>query len=233
MGWKQLEFKDRWSLVTGGLQAMATVGVFVVTLIGIWKVAPIITYQIQQQESKVAATQSKLKPEAVTDPFVIDALTWWTDVLQSYQRIVELTGASGRVGRKVSFEILIGGGSAIAPGMKPDLLVLTAVGPAGKKEVVSVPVNKNAMSPSQYLRFKINHGAFAKLPKDERRKVEMAVEHHINHHMLPKVPPINVRSDMSLEELREEVALNQHDREEALRRIMGLEEVLSSAKRLQ
>ncbi len=231
MGWKQLEFKDRWSLVTGGLQAAGTVGMFVVALVGIWKVAPIITYQVQQQESKIAQGSPGLKLGSVTDPFVIDALGWWTDQVQSYQRIVYLTSASGRAGRTVSFEIVAGGGTAIAPDMKPDLLVVTATGPAGKREVVTVPVNKNAMSPSQYLRFKINEGVFAKLPKDERRKIETAVERYINRDMVPKVPPVNVRQGMSLEQLQAEVALNQHHREEALRHIMGVEEVLSAVRR--
>lgn len=231
MGWKQLEFKDRWSLVTGGLQAAATAGMFVVTLIGVWKVAPIITYQIQQQEFEVAQAQPGLMLEAVSDPFVIDALAWWTGQVQSHRRIVELTGAPGRAGGKVSFEIRAGGGTAIAPGMKPDLLVVTAAGPGGKKEVVTVPVNKNAMSPSQYVRFKLNHGAFATLPKDERRKVEIAIERYINRGMVPKVPPLYVRPDMSLEQLQTEIAMNQHHREEALRHIAGLQEVLSSATR--
>lgn len=233
MGWKQLEFKDRWSLVAGGLQAAATLGMFVVTLIGIWKVAPIITYQVQQQESKVAQAQPGLMLEAVSEPFVVDALVWWTGHVESYRRIVELTGAPGRTGGKVSFEIQADRGTAIAPGMKPDLLVVTAAGPGGKKEVVTVPVNKNAMSPSQYVRFKLNHGAFAKLPKSERQKVEIAIERYINRGMVPKVPPLYVRPDMSLEQLQTEIAMNQHHREEALRHIAGLQEVLSSTMRSQ
>ena len=33
MGWKELDTKDRWSLVTSGIQAAATVGMFIVTLV--------------------------------------------------------------------------------------------------------------------------------------------------------------------------------------------------------
>jgi hypothetical protein len=42
--WRALDRKDRWSLITGSLQAAATIGMFLVALVGIWKVTPIITY---------------------------------------------------------------------------------------------------------------------------------------------------------------------------------------------
>ncbi len=227
MGWKQLEFKERLSMMTAGLQAVSTFGMLVVALIGIWKVAPIITYQLQQQETEIAQTDLLADPD--TDPLVVDALAWWTEQLRDYRQVVELTGESGQDGREVSFEILTGGGTAIARGVRPDLLVVTAIGPEGQ-EVVSVPVNESAMSPSQYVRFRVNQGAFANLPADERRKVETAVERYINRVMVPKVPPILLRSDMSLEELRSEVGANRHHREEALRHIRGLQEVLAAAK---
>ncbi|UCH46499.1 MAG: hypothetical protein JSU95_10230 [Betaproteobacteria bacterium] len=231
MGWKQLEFKDRWSLLTSGLQALATLGTFIVALIGVWKVAPIITYQVQQQESEAVARQTQFAGEAVEHPFVKDALVWWTKQVENYGQIVELTHSAVHKGSKVSFEVRRRGGTAIAPGLKPDLLVVTAISSAGKKEVVSVPVNQDAMSPSQYVRFKVNQGAFADLPKAERRRLEVAVERYINRDMVPKVPPVIVRPDMSLTQLHEEVAMNQHHREEALRHIVGLDEVLASATR--
>lgn len=233
MGWKQLEFRDRWSLVTSGVQALATLGTFIVALIGVWKVAPIITYQVQQQESEVVARQTHFAGEAVQDPFVREALAWWAEQVENYERIVELTHSAVHRGSNVSFEILPRGGTAIAPGLKPDLLMVTEISPAGKKNVVSAPVNENAMSPSQYVRFKLNQGAFAELSEAERRRVEVAVERYINRDMVPKVPPLIVRSNMSIDQLHEEVALNQHHREEALRHIVGLEEVLSSARRSQ
>ena len=149
MGWSQLEYKDRWSLVMSATQAAATVGMFVVTLVGIWKVAPIITYQVEQQQTAVARAEPKLIVEPVTDPFVVAALAWWVDQVQKHQRIVELTDAAGQNGRKVSYEIVAGGGEEIASGIRPDLLVVTSTA-NGKKEVVSVPVNENAMLPSQY-----------------------------------------------------------------------------------
>jgi hypothetical protein len=119
---------------------------------------------------------------------------------------------------------------AIAPGVKADLLVVTAISPDGEKEVVSVPVNEDAMLPSQYLRFKLNAGVFADLSGSECERAEVAVEHYINRDMVPKVPPLVVRPDMSLSQLHEEVALNQHHREEALRNISGLDEVLCAAR---
>ena len=230
MGWNELEFKDRWSLVTSGLQAMATLGTFLVALIGVWKVAPIITYQVQQQEERFVATQAGMTEEVLEEPLVRDAFVWWSEKIDSYQRIIELTHSSAHRGSKVSFEIRTDGGTAIAPGVKPDLLVITAISRDGKREVVSVPVNEDAMSPSQYLRFKLNAGVFAELPSSECERAEVAVERYINRDMVPKVPPLIVRPDMSLMQLHEEVALNQHHREEALRNIVGLDEVLCAAR---
>lgn len=227
MDWKQLDLKDRISLMTAGLQALATFGMFVVALIGIWKVTPIITYQVQQQQSELAAMA--VQPE--TNPLVADALAWWTEQIAGYGRVMELTSESEQQERQVSFEIVSGAGAPIARGVRPDLLVVTAVDSAGNEETVSVPVNENSMSPSQYLRLKVNQGAYAELPKEERRRVEIAIERYINRDMVPRVPPIIVRANMSLEELRYEVAMNAHHREEALRHIKGLEEVVVAARR--
>ncbi len=229
MDWKQIELKDRISLMTAGLQALATFGMFVVALVGIWKVTPIITYQVQQQESELS--QITVEPE--TNPLVADALEWWSSQLAGYRRVIELTSESGRQGRDVSFDIVSSGGMAIARGVRPDLLVVTAVDSGGEEETVSVPVNENAVSPSQYLRLKMNQGAYADLPKEERRRVEIAIERYIVRDMVPKVPPINVRTDMSLEEVHHEVAMNEHHRKEALRHIKGLEEVVVAARRSQ
>jgi hypothetical protein len=195
-----------------------------VAVVGFWQVTPIIAYQVQQQESEL----TRMVAEADTDPFVADALTWWNDQLRGYRQVAALTR-----GRDVSFEVLTGAGVALAPGVHPDLLRVTAVDSAGKREVIAVPVNEKAMSPSQYVRFRVNQGAFADLPDDERRRLEMAVEQYIKRVMVPVVPPIVVRSDMSVEELQLEVAMNEHHREEALRHLKGLEEVLATARRPQ
>lgn len=229
MGWKQLEFKERFSLATAGIQALATLGMFIVAVVGFWQVTPIIAYQVQQQESEL----TRMVAEADTDPFVADALTWWNDQLRGYRQVAVLTRESGQQGGEVSFEVLTGAGIALAPGVHPDLLRVTAVDSAGKREVVAVPVNEKAMSPSQYVRFRVNQGAFADRPDDERRRLEMAVEQYINRVMVPVVPPIVVRSDMSVKELQLEVTMNEHHREEALRHLKGLEEVLATARRPQ
>ena len=226
MGWKELEFKERWSAVTSGIQALATLGTFVVALVGIWQVSPIITYQVQQQESKLSDPLSALH----ADPLVLDAFAWWAEQLRGYRRIIELMRDPEAHGRKVSYEIKKSAGTAIAPGLRPDLLVVTAIGPKGR-EVASIPVNEHAMSPSQYVRFRVNKGAFDNLSTDDRREFAIAVERYLNRVMVPVVPTVNLRPDMSLEEVRSEVVMNQHHREEALRHIKGLQEVLTSARR--
>jgi hypothetical protein len=227
MGWKDLEYRERMSLVTSSLQASATFGMFLVALIGIWKVTPIITYQVQQQESEVA----QIAVEPHTDPLVVDALGWWSGHMRDYRRLVEILGEAEEKGLDASFDILQAAGSEIVPGVRPDLLVVSAVDSKGEQEVISVPVNENAMAPSQYIRYRVNQGAFASLPDAQRRSVEIAVERYINRVMVPVVPPLIVRADMSLEELRFEISMTRHHREEALRHIKGLEEIVTAAMR--
>lgn len=52
MGWSDIKTSERWSLIATTVQASATVGMLVVAVIGISKVAPIITYQTYQIEQK-------------------------------------------------------------------------------------------------------------------------------------------------------------------------------------
>ena len=69
MGWKEISLKDRWIMVAATLQALAAVGTFLVALVGIWKVAPIITYQVQQvarQEEKAKLSTEMVDNHAVT-----------------------------------------------------------------------------------------------------------------------------------------------------------------------
>jgi hypothetical protein len=225
MGWKDLDFRERVSVMTSGVQAAATFGMFLVALIGIWKVTPIITYQVEQQQSAL----SQIAVEPNTHPLVLDALSWWSGHMQNYDRMVEILGEAEAGGTNVSFEILAGAGAEIAPGLRPDLLVVRAVDTSGKPEEISAPVNRNAIAPSQYIRLKVNQGAFASVPETQRNNVEIAVERYINRVMVPVVPPLIVRADMSLEELRFEIAVTRHHREEALRHIKGLEEVVIAA----
>jgi hypothetical protein len=225
MGWKDLDFRERTSLMTSAIQAAATFGMFLVAVIGIWKVTPIITYQVEQQETALA----QIAPEPHTDPLVVDALSWWSGHMRNCDRLVEILGDAEDGGLDVSFEIRAGAGAEIVPGVRPDLLAVTAIDKAGEQEMISVPVNKNAMVPSQYIRYKVNQGAFASLPTAQRKDVENAVERYINRVMVPVVPPLIVRDDMSLQELRFEIAVTEHHRDEALRHIKGLEEVVTAA----
>lgn len=226
--WRALDRKDRWNLITGSLQAAATIGMFLVALIGIWKVTPIITYQVQQQE--VQAERAKVQPltGSQTDVFVADALNWWIGQVQSFKRIIEVTGAGAPKDSRVAFKLVKSGGTSIAPGVAPDLLVVTVTDRQGKAESITVPVNEHAMSPSQYLQCRINQGAFAGLGAGKREEAEVAVERYINRHMLPKVPPARVKADATLKQVHAEVQLHQHRREEALEHLRGLKGVLDA-----
>lgn len=227
MGWKDLDFRERVSVTTSGIQAAATFGMFLVALIGIWKVTPIITYQVERQESALA----QIAVEPHTHPLILDALSWWGGHLRNYDRLVEVLGEAEDGKADVSFEILAEAGPEIVPDLRPDLLVVSATGSGGQQERISVPVNNNAMPPSQYIRFRVNQGAFASLPETQRKNVETAVERYINRVMVPVVPPLIVRADMSLQQLQFEISVTRHHREEALRHIKGLQEVVTAAMR--
>ena len=87
MGWREIDFKDRWVMISMSLQAAAAIGTFLVALIGIWKVTPIITYQVQRQEQEAAepAVQEELKDDATirSSRIVEDADNWWSVQVRS------------------------------------------------------------------------------------------------------------------------------------------------------
>ncbi len=228
MPWKELPTKDRSILIAAWLQASATIGMFVVALIGIWQVTPIITYQIQQQ-AEAQRTASKPTENTVTGRFVADAFNWWRAQSASYRRIVELTSTASAQSTTVSYQVIVGGGTEVVAGMRPDLLVVTATTAAGDKEMVSVPVNENAMSPSQYLQCKVNQGYFTEFAPLQRQRVETAVSRYLHEYMLPKAPPAFVRAGMSIRQLHDEVSLHQDEREKALEHIQALGNVLAKA----
>ncbi|MGE5339757.1 MAG: hypothetical protein ACM3PU_18180 [Gemmatimonadota bacterium] len=204
---------------------------FVVALIGIWRVAPIITYQIQQQEQQAQSRQAASRPvsDDLGGRFIADAFGWWSAQVASYRRILELTAAPGSRATKVSYQLVSSGGTEVVPGLRPDLLIVTSVGPAGDKEAVSVPVNENAMSPSQYLQCRVNQGFFAALAPEQRQQVEIAIARYLHEYMLPKAPPAFVRAGMSLRQLHDEVSLHQDEREKALEHIRALGGVIDKA----
>lgn len=239
--WKNMEYKDRWLLICSALQATAALGTFLVAIVGLLSVAPIITYNIEQQEravqrDKISAPETlpapqtgKAEPSEVAQRFVTDVLAWWTPQVEGYQRILELTDASVKGQGKTSFEIVPSTDVANIPGGTVDLLVLTVANPAGKTETVQVPVNANAMPPSQYIQCKINQGAFAALDPDARLRVEQAIGRYLHAYMLPKVTPAYVQSDMSLEQLRAAISYHQDHRREALRHIRALGGIIDAA----
>jgi len=228
MPWKDLPLKDRSMVVAAWLQASATIGMFVIALVGIWQVTPIITYQIEQQ---VQARRTAVAPAATTATgrFVAEAFSWWSAQVTSYRRIVELTAVPVPQGVKVSYQLVSGGGQELVAGMRPDLLVVTATTATGAKEILSVPVNENAMTPSQYLQCKVNQGYFADLEPVQRQRVEIALARYLREYMLPKAPVAFVRPGMSLRQLHTEVSLHQDQRELALQHIQALGSVLDKA----
>lgn len=218
-------------LVTAGLQAAATIGTFLVALVGIWQVTPIIAYQVQQQEARTTRAVGGVTGESISDRFAADAVNWWSEQVASYERILELTGGGAGRDRTVTFEVMPAGGSSIAAGMTPDLLVVSVMDRAGTTESVKVPVNANAMPPSQYLQLRINQGVFAGLEPAARTQVEVATQRYLQRYMVPGVPPPHVRADMSLRQLHDEIALHQGRRAEEMRHLLGLKDMLDAALR--
>lgn len=231
--WTELNTKDRWLLVTAGLQAAATIGTFLVAVVGIWKVAPIITYQVQQQEARRTEQPAAAVSAAgsATDRFAADAVSWWGTQVANLQRIIDLTGPAAPGGSKVRFEVIAGGAPGIAPGAAPDLLVVTSTSRGGTSETVQVPVNEHAMPPSQYLQYRINQGVFGALDAATRSKVEIAVQSYIHRQMVPHVAPPHIRPTMSVRQLHEELALDQSQRQEALQHLLGLKALLDTVVR--
>ena len=239
--WKNMEYKERWLLVCSALQATAAVGTFLAAVVGLWSVAPIITYHIEQQEKStqrekaseseglLAPRTTAAEPSAVAQRFVADVLAWWTPQVDGYQRIMDLTATPTKDAVKVGFKIVQSTDVANIPGGTVDLLVVTATDPAGRAETVQVPVNANAMPPSQYIQCKINQGAFAALDPESRRRVEQAIGRYLHAYMLPKVTPAYVRSDMSVEQLRTAISYHQDQRLEASRHIRALAGIIDAA----
>lgn len=231
--WKDLELKERWGLIAATVQAVATFGAFLVALVGVWKVAPIITYQVQQQQEAEALEQQAVASipasHEVAEAFSADAALWWSGQVRSYQRVLDLIDAKAKRNLKVGFEVRESAGPQDVPGVVPDMLIVTATELDGKKDWVRVSVNEKAVSPTQYIQCKINQGAFAGLAPAKRRAAEAAVERYLHNVMLPKVAPPHVRPDMSLQELYQEISNHQPRRLDARRQIQALKGVIDSA----
>ena len=231
MGWKELDYRDRWGLVVSTIQALATLGAFAVALISIWRVAPIITYQVEKQRAEqIPLALGETSGSDLARHFANDALEWWSPRVVAYGRIVEL--ASGEAGRawELSFDLQKGVPVGEGP-LTVDVLTVHAHHPRREDETIRVEVNEHAMQPGHYIQRQINGGFFDGLDRSQRRQVEVAVEHYSRNHILPRIPPPHIRADMSIEELAAEIALHQDDRETAARQIPGLVEVIEEASR--
>ena len=121
MPWTDLGTKDRWLLVTAALQAMATIGTFLVAVVGFWKVTPIITYQVQQQQQQEARAEqaaSGAAPASVTERFSAEVVGWWSAEVTSLQRILDLPRGTAAGDRNVRYERRAAGGSLSFHGLR-------------------------------------------------------------------------------------------------------------------
>lgn len=236
MFWRKIATKERAFFVVAAIQAAAALGTFIVALIGVWNVAPIISYQIekQQKEEDIEVLTEPTSPALQThgktgDYFVDDVLSWWAGQVQSYQRIMSLISQRQERGLKIKYSIIKSTDVSGIPDTTVDLLVVTASSASGKKEVIKVPVNENAMPPSQYIQCKVNQGAFAELDAAPRQNVENAIGRYIHENMLPRVAPPYIRSGMSMQEIYTEIANQQSQREKALQQMRVLRGVIATA----
>lgn len=229
MGWQDLEFKERWSMVVGAVHAFASVGMVIVAIVGFSSVTPIIRHEVQQRahEEALAEFEAFASRNSFAGTFVGEVLFWWTDQVRAYQRILELTA---RVDPEVnvSFEVVESTPFPGVPGHVSDSLVVTAIDADGHTEKVEVPVNDDAMPPSQYIQYKINQGALAALEASKRRKVENGIIRYMRSSMLRKPSPARVHAGMSLQEVRAEVSRGQPARLDATPHIVALKGVIDS-----
>jgi hypothetical protein len=232
LGWKDLDFSERWSLLVSTIQALATVGAFLVAAIGIWRVTPIITYQIERQKSEALPEVGAAAPEsALSSQFVNEVVGWWVPRVRAYARTVELIRTREQQGAQLSYELVLAPKAGPGELPQPDLLVVRAVRGARAPEVVTVPVNEQALRLGHFIQREVNRGAFAALEPETRQRVEHAVESYVRAHILPRTPPPHLRSGMTLDEIADEIAHHQDDRVNAARQIEGLREIIEGASR--
>jgi hypothetical protein len=220
-------FCERMKFVVSAVQATATLGMFLVAMIGIWKVTPIITYQAAQiEEEKEAAVEAgRLTPEqALADAFANDLLAWWSERVLCYERALELIQQANGTGMNVSCTVVAS--KAIN---KPDYLVVKTRDASGVRDEVRAPVNSNALPPSRYIQRKLNAGAFSALSPEMRERVENAIARYMQERMLPELPPVYVNAGMSPEEIYRLISYDQGRREAALEHIRALREVINEA----
>jgi hypothetical protein len=207
-------------------------GTFIAAVVGVWSVTPIITYRIQQQErlrqmEERAITLPDTSP--VTARFVQDVHSWWGERVQIYARALEALGAREELGLDIAVDIVESPQLAGVEESVSDVLVLTATGRDGKAQVIEVPVNDKAMPLTQYIQYRINHGAFSDLAPAHRQKVETAISQYMRFYMVPKVPPPYVGTNMTLDEIEREISASQQLRVDATKHVQALNAVIEVA----
>ena len=227
--WKTLGLQQRWTLIVLTVQATAALGTLIAAIVGVWSVSPIISYRIQQQErlretGERAITLPDTHP--VTARFVQEVYSWWEEQVGDYGRALDVIRAREELGLDVAYELMESPQLAGVAESVADILVLTATGPDGKAQVVEVPVNENAMPLTQYIQYKINHGAFSELDLAKRQKVEAAVSQYMRFYMVPRVPPPYIGTKMSLDEIEREIRASQRQRVDAAKHILALNAVI-------
>lgn len=230
--WRNLGLQQRWTLIVLTIQATAAAGTFVAALVGLYSVSPIITYRLEQQErSREAQARTVILPETtpVTARFVKDVYDWWTGRVESYQQILDMIQTGEEPGTETKFEIMRAEQIPGVPESTSDMLVVTGRAEDGSTRVVEAPINENAMPLTQYIQYKINHGAFSDLEGAQREQVEAAVARYMSFYMVPGVPPPYVGASASLDEIRSEIQSRQSARVDANKKIQALNAVIEVA----
>lgn len=230
--WKTLGLQQRWTLIVLTIQATAALGTFIAAIVRVWSVSPIINYRIEQQERLRQTEDNAITlPDThpVTARFVQDIYGWWEARVSSYESVLELLRAGEELGLNLAYELSESPQLAGVDESVSDVLVLTATGRDGRSQIVEVPVNENAMPLTQYIQYKLNHGAFSELDVAKRQKVEAAVSQYVRFYMIPRVPPPYIGASMSLAEVEQEIASSQKLRVEAMKHIQALNAVIEVA----
>lgn len=227
--WKTLSLHQRWTLIVLTIQATAAAGTFVAALFGLWTVSPIISYRIQQQERL-----RQIEGQAITLPathpvaasFVEDTHRWWQERIDGYSRVLEVLASRQTLRPDISYQIVEAPQLAGVAESVCDVLVLTATSRDGKSQVIEVPVNENVMPLTQYIQYKVNHGAFSELAAPQRERVEEAIRRYMRFYMVPGVRPPYIGANMSLDEIQREIEAAQNMRVDTMKHIQALSAVI-------
>jgi hypothetical protein len=195
-------------------------------------VAPIITYQVEKQRAEaLPVAMGETSGSEIATRFTTEAIAWWTPRVRDYARIIELIRTREDAGLEVSFELIEAPEDAGSGTWKADVLVVAAKHPREEDEVIRVEVNDRAMTLAHFLQRQINQGFFEEVDPEARERIETAVANYARLHVLPQIPPLHVRADMSLDEIADEISHHQDDRIRAARQVPALVEIIENAAR--